>query len=249
MLRAAELSRRAVELAREVDPEKGAPPHVLTTFAWALANIGRFEEALAVVDEAVVKSRATATEHTRAIFYALNMATRLALDAGRLDLAAARFAEFENETRRQGKSGERWFELTTANLRARLALAGGKPDEAAALARNFLALVEKPPAKATEDREVLRLVASALNAAGDFAAARPLAERSVASASAHLGGFDHSYHLGQATLELGLAQAGLGERPAALATLRTAAEHLRTTAGEHAPETRRATESLQGLGG
>jgi tRNA A-37 threonylcarbamoyl transferase component Bud32 len=249
MLRAAELSRRAVELAREIDPDKGAPPHVLATFAWGLSNIGRHEEALAVVDEAVVASRATATEHSRAIWYALNMATRLAADAGRLDLAAARFAEFKEEVRRQGKSGQYWHELITELLGARMALAGGKPDEAAALARSALERIEKESGKATEDREVLSFVASALNAAGDFADARPLAERAVASAAAKLGGFEHSYHLGQATLELGLAQAALGARAAAVETLRSAAAHLRATAGEDAPETRRAAASLQRLGG
>lgn len=61
--------------------------------------------------------------------------------------------------------------------------------------------------------------------------------------------FTHSYELGLANIELGIAQAGLENDPEARATMRAALTDLQQSLGEDAPETRRAAAWLTHLGG
>ena len=56
LLQAVELNENAVALARAVYPDQGVQPATLTSFARSLAAVGRLDEALAIVDEAVTQA-------------------------------------------------------------------------------------------------------------------------------------------------------------------------------------------------
>jgi len=238
MLHAAELSRRAVELAREVDPDKGVQPHVLSTWASALAAVGRFDEAQAVIDEAV--DRARTAEQDWMLGYALRVATNVAVDAGRRDLAEQRFAQYA------AKAGaERSVRFDTTQ--ARVAQVRGDAAAAVRFARAALARATKSSEK-REPLEQLLVLLAALNAHGEFAESRGLAERTLRVATERLGGYPHSHFLGLAHLELGLAAAGAGDAAAARTALHAAVADLRASDGEDAPDLRRAVEGLARLG-
>ncbi|HXT21628.1 MAG TPA: serine/threonine-protein kinase [Thermoanaerobaculia bacterium] len=239
MLHAADLSARAVALARDVDPDKGVQPHVLSTWASALSAVGRFDQAQAVIDEAV--ERARTAEQDWMLGYALRVATSVALDAGRRELALRRFAEYAEEV---GEERSLRFDTTAA----RVALARGDLPEAVRLARAAVERATKSSEK-KEPIEQLLILASALTAHGELAESRALAERSVRAATERLGGYPHSHYLGQAHLELGLAAAGAGDAVAAREALRAAVADLRASDGEAAPDLRRAAEALRRLGG
>jgi tetratricopeptide (TPR) repeat protein len=244
MLRAAELSERSANLAREVDPDRGPLPGTLATFANALSLVGRSPRALAVADEAV--SMARAPEHHRLLFYALYKAAGVALDAGRLDLAERHLAELEAVVREDPARAAR---RTPAfeDMQARVALAHGDAASAVKLARSSLAKAEALGFDAGSIVSLLLPLASSLNEHGDHDEARQVADRARAMAEAALGGYRHSHNLGAAHLELGRAQAGLGDMAAARETLRAAHVHLLASDGEAGPYTRRAAESLARL--
>src|SRR6185503_14706438 len=206
MLHAADLSARAVALARDVDPDKGVQPHVLSTWASALSAVGRFDQAQEVIDEAV--ERARTAEQDWMLGYALRVATNVAVEAGRRERAERRFAEYAEEVVGEDRS-VRFY--TTA---ARAAQARGDAAEAVRLARVALARVKPEPGARREPVEQLLVLMSVLNARGDFAESRSLAERTVRAATARLGGYSHSHYLGVARLELGLAAAGAGDAAA-----------------------------------
>ncbi len=238
MLHAAELSARAVALARQVDPDKGVQPHVLSTWASALSAVGRFDQAQAVIDEAV--ERARTVEQDWMLGYALRVATNVAVEAGRRELAARRFAEYAETV---GEERSVRFDTTAA----RVALSRGDAAEAVRLARAALARATKSSGK-REPIEQLLVLLSALNAGGDFAESRGLGERTVRATTERLGGYPHSHYLGLAHLELGLAAAGAGDAAAARTALRAAVADLRASDGADAPELRRAAASLARLG-
>ncbi|HEV8241586.1 MAG TPA: serine/threonine-protein kinase, partial [Thermoanaerobaculia bacterium] len=200
MLHAAELSERAVAAARAVDPDKGVQPHVLSAWASALSAVGRFDRAVAVVDEAI--ERARSAEQEWMLGYALRVATDVAVDAGRRDLVERRFAQYTAAT---GKERSVRFDTTEA----RVVLARGDAATAVRLAGAALARMQRE-SKVAEPIEQLLVLASALNAHGDFAQARRFAGQAVHVSTENLGGYAHSHYLGLAHLELGLAAAGGG---------------------------------------
>ncbi|HEV8239389.1 MAG TPA: serine/threonine-protein kinase [Thermoanaerobaculia bacterium] len=243
--RAVELSERAVALAREVDAERGAPANDLWSLGSVLSLVGRRDESLALVDEAVEKTRHGGAPWQR--FWSLATAARVALEAQRRDLAEARLRELQQVELEQANpplSQQAGLERTLA----RAALANGDGARAVTLAKSALHRLETADRPPREVLPVLLVLASSLNESGDHAAARTAAERALQLASARLGGYPYSLELGVADLELGVAQAATGDADAGERSLRTAVEALRTSVGENGPETRRATASLARLG-
>ncbi|HEV8629373.1 MAG TPA: protein kinase [Thermoanaerobaculia bacterium] len=242
--RAVELGLRAVALAREVDPERGAAPNDLWSLASVLSLVGRHDEALAAVDEAVVKARESGTPWR--VFWSLATAGRVALEAGRHDLADTRLAELQKVEKAQADppvSQEAGLERTLA----RAALARGDGGGAVRLARSALRRLEAAARPPREVLPVLLVLTAGLNASGDFAEAKAVAERAATMANGRLGGFPHSFELGWASLEQGVASAGLGDTQGARANLEMAMANLRDSVGDDAPLTRRAAAQLAPL--
>jgi len=131
---------------------------------------------------------------------------------------------------------------------ARLALARGDAAEAVELAARGLARYEAAKRPPGEMLPILLVVAEAQNAHGEHEGALATAGRALAMARDRLGDLEHSYNVGQAHLELGVAHAGLSHSAAAREELRQAVDHLRASVGPEAPTTRRAIVELSRLG-
>ena len=244
-LRAVELYESAIALATEVYPDQGAQPAVLASFANALADVGRLDEARTVADQSVARARRA--EEIWPLPYALGTAAMVAIEAGRVDLSEAPLAEFEQLVREVPSIAEN-NRLALDRYRARADLARGDAHRAAALGQELLRRHESTSPR-RENLAILQLLASSLNASGDFVAAKTFAERCLGVARARLGGFSRSHDLGLAQLEIGIAEAGLGELDAARRSLDSAIEDLRATVGEAGPDYRRALAARDLLDG
>jgi ATP/maltotriose-dependent transcriptional regulator MalT len=238
MQHAAELSRRAVALAREVDPERGAPPTALWSLASSLSLVGRREEALAAVDEAVTKVRSAGSPWQH--IWALATAARVAVEAGELDLADQRLSELE-AMMRELKNPQVSQQAGVERTEARVALEHGDGRGATTYAEHALARLEAAKRPTREVLPVLLVLARARYTSGDFAGARAAAERARTMARDRLGGFSSSHELGVATLELGAAEGGAGDVVAARRTVEEAVSLLRAADGQSGPDTVRAT--------
>jgi hypothetical protein len=135
-----------------------------------------------------------------------------------------------------------------ARFLAQGALRRNHPDAAVALARRALERLEASRRPPRDVLPVLLVLASALNRAEQFETARATAESAREMARDRLGEFTHSYDLGLAHLELGIAQAGLKHPDVARGWLRSALADLQETAGENAPAAQRAAERLAQFG-
>jgi len=244
-LHAVPLSERAVAMSRQLDSERGAPPSQLWTLANALSFVGRHDEAVATVDEAVSKARTAGSPIS--LFWALGAAGRAYGEGGRLDESDARLREMEALVAAQPNLPVP-VHGAMARFVAQGALRRNHPDAAVTLARRALERLEAARRPPRDVLPVLLVLASALNGAAQFETARATAERAREMARDRLGEFKHSYDLGLAHLELGIAQAGLKHPDVARGWLRSALADLQATAGENAPAAQRAAEQLAQLG-
>jgi tetratricopeptide (TPR) repeat protein len=211
----------------------------------ALSFVGRHHEAVATVDEAVSKARTAGSPIS--LFWALGAARRAYGEGGRLDESDARLREMEALVAAQPNLPVP-VHAAMARFLAQGALRRTHPDEAVTLARRALERLEAARRPPRDVLPVLLVLASALNGAAQFETARATAERAREMARDWLGEFKHSYDLGLAHLELGIAQAGLKHPDVARGWLRSALADLQETAGENAPAEQRAAERLAQLG-
>ena len=238
------LAERAVALERELDAANRASPNALATLASALSYVGRHVAAIDAVEEAVTETRAAGSP--LAFFWTLGTASRVFLDAGRAEEAERRLREMQAILRDAPAQPIRYEAALTRAL-ARFEQRRGDAATAARLARTALARLDAERRPAREVLPVLLVLASALNANGELAEAGATAERAQTMARDRLGEFPFSHDVGQAALELGLAQTGLGDIEPARDSLRTALTNLRESSGDAAPETLRAAEALARL--
>jgi tetratricopeptide (TPR) repeat protein len=243
-LRAVVESERAVELARDVDPENGPMPYELYMLASALSTVGRHAEALAAIDEALTKARTA--ENPQGLLWSLTYAERVHAEAGRPDLAELEFAELERLLAANPELAA--ATITTVNrFHATALLERGDARSAVAAARKALDVVEAGSRRPREILAALLVLARAQNDLGD-PAAFDTAARARKIAQERLGGFPYSRHVGVAELEGARAAARAGETEAARQAIVRALGNLRETVGEEAPETRRARAVADGLG-
>jgi eukaryotic-like serine/threonine-protein kinase len=243
-LRAAQLSERAVRIARERDGEHGAGLALLRSYGNALCMVGRCAEAVPFFEEAVAKSAAAGSARRR--YATLTAAANAQTGVGNL----ARAAELLEEAKRLLEAGRAEMPRQQALLElrlAQLALRRGDHGAAAAMARRAAARHEDLRLDFPTAVQVHVVLAEAENERGDFAAARAAAERARALAESE-GAMPRSTWAGRARLEVGVALAGLGDHPAAREELRRALDHLLASVGPGAPFTRRALAQLERLG-
>jgi serine/threonine-protein kinase len=243
--RAVVQAERAISMARQLDAEHGASPAQLRTLGSILAIVGRHQESAAAVDEAVTKARTGGSP--LGLFWALAIAGRVYGDAGRLDESEARLRELEALVHTNPDMPDREHAAMDRYL-AQAALRRGETDSAIAAARRALQRLDASHRPDRERLPVVLILASAFNASGEFAAARASAQRARDIAQGHLGEFTHSYQLGLAFVELGIAEAGLKNVDSARESLRLAVASLRDTVGDDAPDTKRASARLLAIG-
>jgi eukaryotic-like serine/threonine-protein kinase len=230
--RAATVASQALALRRRLDTEHGAGPAELRTVGSILSVVGRHDEALAAVDEAVAKARPAGSPMQ--LFWALAIAARVHGEAGRLDSSATLLRELDALVNTQSDLPVR-ERAGRERILARDALLRQRPQDAVMLARRALVRLEEAKRPNRELLPVVLVLASALNAASEFAAARDAAERARAMSRARLGEFEHSHELGLASFELGIAEEGLQHREAGRNFLRAAVDNLQAATGDVAP--------------
>ncbi|HEV8398097.1 MAG TPA: serine/threonine-protein kinase [Vicinamibacterales bacterium] len=244
--RAAEQVQRARALVRQLDVEHGSSPAQLRTYGSILSTVGLHDAAIAAVDEAVAKARTGGSP--LGLFWALGIATRVYGEAGRLDAADAILRDLRSVAASQAELPAR-ERAAVDRFAALAALRRGQAAEAVEYANRALERLETSGRPDREKLPVVTILAAASNAAGRFETAKTTAERARQMAVGHLGQFEHSYQMGAALLELGIAEAALGRVDTARGWLREAVVNLRDAIGDEAPDARRAVARLAAIGG
>jgi len=233
MLEAANLGARAVDVAREADTEHGASLTMLSTYANALATLGRYDVAAPILDESLVKARQAGSSER--LMRTLVMAIMSSAESGDLTRAET----FAREARPlHGLSPYSTGILQMAE--ARLADAAGHHGEAVRLATAGVDTLSSATASAFSLLQAQVTLAQILNKAGRFGEALVPAGQAAEAARKHHDNASHSWHLGSALLEESVARRGLGERNAARGLAGDALAELRATVGPNAPATQRA---------
>jgi tetratricopeptide (TPR) repeat protein len=238
-LKALPLSERALDIGRERATERGAVAPLVRSLAAVLCTIGRCEEALPLIEEAIAKAREEKSR--RRLVGALQQAALVFIGVGRLDRAADALAEAERLLREDPRSTPSQYAVLDQYL-SRLALDQGDPGAALAYAERGLA---RPPVH-YEVLPLQFLLAEARNERGEFALARAMAERALPTAR-EIEDERPSIYTGRGRLERGIALAGLGETEAGREDLRAALEQLEASVGPDAPPTLRARRRLESL--
>jgi serine/threonine protein kinase len=233
MLEAADLGARAVDVARAADTEHGASLTMLSTYANALAAVGRHDAAAPILDESLVKARqAGSTDRL-----VRNLVMALMSSAEAADLTRAQALAREARSLR-GLSAYSTGILQMAE--ARLADAAGHQDDAVQSATRGVATLSTATASAFSLLQARVTLAEILNRAGRFADALVPAGLAATAAREHQGNASRSWHLGGALLEEAVAKRGLGDRKTALELATEALAQLQATVGPVARTTRRA---------
>lgn len=240
MLEAADLGARAVAIARAADTEHGASLTMLSTYANALAAVGRHDVAAPILDEAIVKARQAGSAER--LLLSLAMAMLSSADAG--DLARA------DALAREMRSMRGFNTYLTGILQmaeARLASAAGNPNEAAKWAATGIATLSSATASGFSLLQARLTFAEILNKAGRFADALVPARQAADAARTRQGTASRSWHLGHALLEEAVAKSGLGDVRAARELAADALAQLQATVGPAARTTHRAEALLSEL--
>jgi serine/threonine-protein kinase len=240
-LRALPLSERVVRIARERDTESGALASLVRAYGMTLCAVGRCREAVPLVEEGVVKARASGS--SRRIVLQLTAAAGVYHEVDELGRAENTLREAEALLASDPEASPHLHSLVE-RTRARLSLARG---DTAGAVRHAESALAREQAASTGDEDMAKLeilLAECSNAHGDFEKARAAVGRALPLATSVLGELTHSLFMGQSYLELGIALAGLGDPDAGRAEVRRALEHLEASVGPDAAVTRRAKARL-----
>jgi tetratricopeptide (TPR) repeat protein len=233
MIEAADLGARAVDIARAADTEHGASLTMLSTYANALAAMGRHDVAAPILDESIVKARQAGSAER--LIRSLVMAIMSSAEAGDLTRADALAREARSIP---GPSA--YLNGIVQMAEARLAEATGRPDDAVQWATKGVATLSSATASGFSVLQARLTLAELLNNVGRFADALVPAEQAATAVREHQGNAAPSWHLGHALLEVATAKRGLGDPKAARDVAADALMQLRATVGPLAKTTRRA---------
>jgi tetratricopeptide (TPR) repeat protein len=236
MLRAADAYGRAFEIIEAADPATLSPA-IVGNRAKALAEIGRFDEALALFDRAVASAERTGDDGALGFTHA--NAAYAACKAGLFERCARHLQAARAPLERAvGPRNSAVAQLDT--VAGWLALE--RADAAGAAAYFARGLVIYDAAPDLNLRKVLALagLAQAKQALGRLDEARATVQRAVDVASESRSGLGHSYWLGEALLARARIALAQGDAAAGHASLRAALAQLEPSVGPQAPATREA---------
>jgi serine/threonine protein kinase len=242
ILKAVDVTARAVRVARAADSEHGASLSMLTSSGVALFATGSHAEATVAFDEAIEKARAAGSRPR--LISVLASATGAACAGGDVDRARRLFGE---ATRVLAEEKAVYSRGLVEGAAARVALASGDRARAVDSARRAVATLETATRIGTGVLPHRTLLARTLNADGQHAEALRVAERSLATAEERRAGQRYTAAIGLALLEVADARAGIGDAAAAKDVLARALEHLNATYGPKADTTLRAGRLRQRL--
>jgi len=240
---AVEAGRRAVEIARRLDAERGASLTMLTTYGVALSSTGNHAGAAEAFAEALEKARAAGSP--RRLVTTLASAILDRAESGDTAAAATLLAEGLRTLAADPSPFARGLMEASA---ARVALARGDVATAVERAQASVGTLDTATPTKASLLPAQTFLARVLNAAGRHDEALMHAERSVATARERLGDQTQSSQLGLALMEVAAARAGLRQPGEAARLAADAVAQLTATVGPSGPGTRRADALRARLG-
>lgn len=224
---------QALAIVESVDPA-GLDPAILGNRAKALAEIGRFDESLALFDRALAAAARTGDD--RAIGFTEANAAYARCKAGQWERCARHLGVARPPLERA--LGPRHAAVGQLDLVAGW-LAMGRRHAGEAVGHFERAFAVYDAAATLNLRKVLALagLARALQASGQPERAREAAGRAVAVATQARTALGHSLWLGEALLARGEVARAQGDAALARESLAAAVEQLRPAVGERAPAT------------
>jgi tetratricopeptide (TPR) repeat protein len=236
--------QRAVATFRQLDSEHGPGAAMLRTLGSILSVVGQHDDAIAAVDEAVAGARTAGSPIGS--FWALGIASRVYGEADRLDRSEAMLRELQAIASSQQDLPVR-ERAGAERFLAQAAIRRGNGAAAVDLAQSAVKRLEAAIHTGREMLQIVSILATALNTAGRFEQARATAQRALEIARRRQDEYAHTYEIGLAALELGVAELGLKRHDAARQWLVMALANLRETATDNAPATMRASARLAAL--
>ncbi len=238
--RSLEIQEEALRLVVAGAPDGQPPPYMVQGRASLLLLLGRAAEAQAGAERAVAMNDGNDASIGRLM--SLLTLTSALRDQGKLDEAEAALARTDAAAKTVSASSSAL--LSVEIVRARLALLRGRVDEASKVLAPTLATLEQRGVRSPSLMNALRTRAEVLWRQNDPAAALKDAQRALDIAVGLQGKRPHSSYTGHCWLLLARLHRDAGNRPAAMAAFKNAAEHLSAILGEDHPETRKARQAL-----
>ncbi len=241
-LEAEHVLRRAIAIGQGA--EAGVPAGVLLTYARALRDVGRLDEAADYVERAYAKAQ---TSSDLLLRWALFTRTDIYTRQGDLERATQTLSELESMLRRNLLAGGNISFAWLASRQALIAKARGDPQTALDLANQAVAIMEASikdgreggvielPNLLVRRADIHRQLGHKDEAEGD--ARRAL---KMLLEAAQPGMF--SISLGRAYVALGRALQAQGKHEEASLAFRSAVEHLQSALGPDSAETRAARQ-------
>ena len=235
---------QAVEISQADASGASVSPMLLLNAARPALELGREDEAIAMIDRAIDEARRDGDEVVQT--QALLLLAGAYRQRGDLDRSAALFDEAERRLRERLPPGHGAF-ASLALQRGNIALARGRHAEALRLVSEALAQAEASSQGGDLVGAALLRRAQVQLAAGEANAALADARRAVDIERQRSPGDQPSSRLGRMFVTLGEAEQAAGRPTDARATLQSAARHLEATLGADHRDTRRAHELLAAI--
>ncbi|HKD18578.1 MAG TPA: protein kinase [Thermoanaerobaculia bacterium] len=240
--KAESLYRRCLELHRFIEGDSIAPT-LLANYAGVLLELGRYEEAVPLYEEAI--RTAKARKETRLQLDTMMELADLYVESGDSGRASAELAEVEPFRDLPVFSILRRAHY--AYTRGLLALHDGRVTEARTQFAESVAEHDRYPAKISRNAWALIELARAELLLGHREAAEAAAHRAIAFSESLVEKGAPSYLVGLSRSMLGQIQIAEGETNAARESLEIASDHLQRTLGSDHPETREANRLARSL--
>jgi serine/threonine protein kinase/Tfp pilus assembly protein PilF len=240
VLEAEQMFRRAIVISSTDESGSGVSPMLLNNLSWVLLELGKLDEAAALSERALEKSRSEGNEI--AVHQSLILRSYISLEQGNLDSAAALIDELEPMWQATMPANHIGF-ATIAAQRSALALARGDTATALSEADRAVAIAEASDEGAPALPWFLIERARVRLSAGRLEESRTDIESAIASLGSAIGAGTLSPKIGRAKLLLGRILAAQQKHGDAKAAFAEALKNLEPTLGPEHPATREARTS------
>jgi eukaryotic-like serine/threonine-protein kinase len=240
MRRSLELNEQAIRLSTAASADGQPQAFMVQAHATTLQALGRNAEALAEAERAIAMAEARGQQAVKLI----SLMTRAYAYRDQDELERADSALAAADALASQLTAGNPFASNLNILRARLALSRDRLDAAEAAIGPVLVAFEAAGARSQSFVNALRTRAELRGKRKELPAALQDARRALDLATALQGGRANSSASGHCWLLLARLHQDAGERPAAMAAFKNAAEHLGAVLGEDHPETRKARLAL-----
>ena len=242
--RGLDLCENLVRIEERLAGTEPVPPSVIANYAFGLAVMARYDEALAQYDRTLLAGEQTGFIAAQA--YALIGRAGVYADRGESKKAEENLKRAR--TLSEGKIPESHpLQIRAALIEAQVDAAEGRSQQALDLLNHAVDLLKANGVSHASMADAFRHRAEIEAALGNSKAAQQDAHDAVRIAASLQGGKRYSFDTGDAYLSLGKVLRGSGNPDGARDALKTAVEHLSNTAGDAHPDTQTARSLLARL--